>query len=46
MLEKLLRPDESQRAANRLRKQLLLDTSIAETHLDFINIIASKFLFN
>ena len=42
ILERLLRPDESQRVANRLREKLLLDTSIAQTHLDFINIIASK----
>ena len=45
ILERLLRPEESQRRADRLREQLLLDTSIAQTHLDFINIIASKFLF-
>ena len=43
MLERLLRPEESQRKANRLREQLLLDTTIAKTHLNFINIIASKF---
>ena len=43
ILERLLRPGESQEAANRLREQLLLDSSIAETHLEFINIIASKF---
>ena len=46
ILERLLRPEESQRAAIRLKEQLLLDTSIAETHLNFINIIASKFLFS
>ena len=46
ILERLLRPEESQRAANRLREQLLLDTSVAQTHLDFINIIASKFVFD
>ena len=46
ILEKLLRPDESQKAANRLREQLLLATSIAQTHLDFINVIASEFLLN
>ena len=46
ILQKLLRPDESQKAANRLREQLVLDTSIAQTHLDFINVIASEFLFN
>ena len=43
ILKKLLRPDESKRAANRLQEQLLLDTSIAQTHLEFINVIASKF---
>ena len=43
ILERLLRPEESQRAANRLREQVLFDTKIAETHLNFINIIASKF---
>ena len=42
ILQKLLRPDQSQRTADRLREQLLLDTSIAQTHLDFINIVASK----
>ena len=46
ILQKLLRPDESQKAANRLREQLLLATSIAQTHLDFINVIASEFLLN
>ena len=43
ILERLLRPDKSQRTADRLREQLFLDTSITQTHLDFINIIASKF---
>ena len=46
ILERLLRPDESQQAANKLREQLLLDTSIAQTHLDFINVIASELLHN
>ena len=45
ILQKLLRPGESQLSANRLREELLLDTSIAQTHLDFINIIASKSIF-
>ena len=44
ILQKLLRPEESQKTANRLREQLLLDTSIAQTHLDFINIVASKLI--
>ena len=43
ILERLLRPEESQNAANRLKEKLLLDTSIAQAHLDFINVIASKF---
>ena len=42
ILKRLLRPEESQEAAMRLREKLLLDSGIAETHLDFINIIASK----
>ena len=40
ILERLLRPAESQKAANKLREKLLLDTSIAQTHLDFIRIVA------
>ena len=46
ILKRLLRPEESQLSADRLREQLLLDSSIAETHLDFINIIASTFLLS
>ena len=42
ILQKLLRPGESQRTAARLREQLLLDSSIAQSHLDFIQIIAGK----
>ena len=45
IIERLLRPEEVQKAANKLREQLLLDTSITQTHLDFISIIASKFMF-
>ena len=40
IVQKLVKPEESQRAANRLREQLLLDTSITQTHLDFVNAIA------
>ena len=40
IIQKLVKPEESQQAANRLREQFLLDTSIAQTHLDFINVIA------
>ena len=43
ILERLLKPDESQRVAKRLREQLLLDTSIAQGHVEFINVIASEF---
>ena len=43
IIPKLVKPEESQRSTNRLREQFLLDTSIAQTHLDFINIIAGKF---
>ena len=40
IIHKLVKPEEALIAANRLREQLLLDTSIAQTHLDFINVIA------
>ena len=39
IIEKLVRPAEAQQIADRLREQLLLDTNIAQTHLDFINTI-------
>ena len=42
ILQKLLRPEESQRTAIRLRDQLLLDSSIAQSHLDFTKIVAGK----
>ena len=42
ILQKLLQPEESQRMANRMKEQLLLDTSIAETHLDFIRTVVGK----
>ena len=42
IIKKLLRPEEAQVTATRLREQLLLDSSIAQTHLDFIRIIAGK----
>ena len=40
IIQKLVKPEESQRTAQRLREQLLLDTSIAQSHLDFINVIS------
>ena len=43
IIQKLVKPAESQQMAKRLREQLLLDTSIAQTHLDFINIVAGKY---
>ena len=44
IIQKLVRPDESQIAAKRLREKFLLDTSIAQTHLDFIKVIAGTYL--
>ena len=43
IIQKLVRPEETHIAAKTLREQLLLDTSIAQTHLDFINTIAGIF---
>ena len=43
IIQRLLRPKESQEAANRLREQLLLDSSIAQSHLEFVNTIAGTF---
>ena len=40
IIQKLVRPEESHQTAKRLREQFLLDTSIAQTHLDFINVIS------
>ena len=42
IIQKLVKPEESQHTARKLREQFLLDTSIAQTHLDFINTIAGK----
>ena len=42
ILQKILRPEESQRKASELRKQLLLDRSISKTHLDFTSTIVGK----
>ena len=43
IIQKLVKPEESQQAARRLREQFLLDTTIAQTHLDFINTIAGRY---
>ena len=43
IIQKLVKPEESRIAAKRLREQLLLDTMIAQTHLDFINTITGKY---
>ena len=40
IIEKLIKPDGARQRANTLREKLLLETSIAQTHLDFINIIS------
>ena len=46
ILERLLKPEQSQQVAKSLREQLLLNTIIAQGHLGFINFIASKFINN
>ena len=40
IIQKLVKSVESQETSKRLREQLLLDTSIAQSHLEFINIIS------
>ena len=42
ILQMLLRPEDSQRRANKLREELLLETSIAQTHRDFIGTIVGE----
>ena len=42
ILWRLLQPEDSQRTANRLRERFLLDTGIAQTHLDFIGTVGGK----
>ena len=42
ILKKLLRPGDSQQKANRLKEELLLNTSIAQTHLHFIGTIVGE----
>ena len=44
IIQKLVKPEEAQIRANRLREQLLLDTNIVQTHLDFISTVAGTFL--
>ena len=44
VIRKLVKPKDSQRIANTLREQLLLDTKITQTHLDFASIICGKIL--
>ena len=44
IIQKLLRPEESRRTATRLRDQLLLDSSIAQSHIDFTKIVAGEIL--
>ena len=44
ILQKMLRPVDTQLKAARLREELLLDTNIAQTHLDFIGTIVGKIL--
>ena len=40
IIQKLIKPDRARQRANNLRKEFLSDTSIAKSHLDFINTIA------
>ena len=39
IIQKLINPKDSQRGANQLKEQLLVDSSIACTHLDFIKTV-------
>ena len=45
IIQMLVRPEGATQTADRLRKQLLLDTSIAHTHLDFTRIVTGKILY-
>ena len=45
IIEKILRPEDSQLKATKMREQLLLDTSVTQTHLDFIKTIVGKILY-
>ena len=45
IIQMLVRPEEAKRTANRLKELLLLDTTIAHTHLDFIRIVTGKMSF-
>ena len=44
IIQKLLRSEEAQGTAIRLRDQLLLDSSIAQSYIDFTKIVAGKIL--
>ena len=46
IIQKLIKPDGARQRAKILREQLLLDTSIAQTHLDFIDTIAGTTSLN
>ena len=43
IINKVVNPEVTQGAANKLRESLLLDTIIPSTHLDFINVITGMF---
>ena len=45
IIQRLVKPEEAQKAATRLREQLLLETSITQTHLDFIKTIAGIYKY-
>ena len=42
IIEKLVQPEQSHRYAVRLREYFLLDTSVAETHLELIKTITGE----
>ena len=42
MIHKITNPDQAQRSATELRRKLVLDTRIAETHLEFLGTVAGK----
>ena len=42
IIGKLVKPAQTKKGANRLRERLLTDPNIAETHLDFSNVVAGR----
>ena len=46
IIQMLVRPEEAKQTANRLKELLLLDTTIAHTHLDFTKIVTGKYFLH